>query len=45
MIDRTISMDKTPSNNEMKQTKPTLAGMARSSLLISVFGGRGENDA
>ena len=26
-----------PSNNEMKQTKPALARMARSSLLISVF--------
>ena len=29
-----------PSNNEMKQTKPAMARMARSSLLISVFGGR-----
>jgi hypothetical protein len=28
-----------PSNNEMKQTKPALARMARSSLLISVFCG------
>jgi hypothetical protein len=25
-------------NNEMKQTKPALATVARSSLLISVFG-------
>jgi hypothetical protein len=31
---------KAPSNNEMKQTKPALARMARSSLLISVFDGR-----
>jgi len=29
-----------PSNNEMKQTKPAMARMARSSLLISVFDGR-----
>ena len=28
-----------PSNNEMKQTKPAMARMARSSLLISVFDG------
>jgi hypothetical protein len=27
-------------NNEMKQTKPALARMARSSLLISVLGKR-----
>jgi hypothetical protein len=29
-----------PSNKEMKQTKPAMARMARSSLLISVFDGR-----
>jgi hypothetical protein len=28
-----------PSNNEMKQTKPAMARMTRSSLLISVLGG------
>ncbi len=29
-----------PYNNEMKQTKPAMARMARSSLLISVLSGR-----
>jgi hypothetical protein len=29
-----------PSNNEMKQTKPAMVRMARSSLLISVLDGR-----
>jgi hypothetical protein len=33
--------NETPSNNEVKRTKPAMAGMARSSPLISVFGERG----
>jgi hypothetical protein len=33
-----VSVEGTAHNNEMKQTKPAAARMARSSLLISVLG-------